>query len=77
MESITVFSPLTTSGPVETLAQAVPGNKFVADCKKKLPLVGHVPTTFIQCLQFLLARLYSFITVKRLRPPPGQGDSTL
>src|SRR5438045_1811761 len=46
MELVTVFTPLTTTGPGKTLVQTDCGARLVVDSKKNVPLVGHVNTTF-------------------------------
>ena len=46
MELVTVFSPLTTTGPGKTLVHTGGETRLVVDCKKNVPSVGHVNTTF-------------------------------
>ena len=47
MGLVTVFWPLTMTGPVETVVQTAGETRFVVDCKVNLvALVGHVRITF-------------------------------
>ena len=47
MGLVTVFCPLTTTGPGETVAQTTDETRFVVDCKvNPAALVGQVKITF-------------------------------
>jgi hypothetical protein len=43
---VTIFNPLTTTGTGKTLVQTGGETRLLLDCKKDVPPVGHVKTTF-------------------------------